>query len=91
MMSHTFENYFHTAEHTDFQDRMCESLLITVMETAPKLLNDLEDYEYRATILYCGTMALNGMLSMGYRGGIGLPIIWNMRYQQFMIFLMVAD
>ncbi|WP_053360421.1 iron-containing alcohol dehydrogenase [Bacillus sp. FJAT-27251] len=68
MMSHVFEHYFHQAENTDFQDRMCEGLLLTVMETAPKLLEDLENYEYRATILYCGTMALNGMLSMGYRG-----------------------
>ena len=68
MMSHTFENYFHTTEHTDFQDHMCESLLKTVIETAPKLLDNLEDYEHRATMLYCGTMALNGMLSMGYRG-----------------------
>lgn len=68
MMSHVFEHYFHLTENTDFQDRMCESLLITVMETAPKLLADLENYEHRATILYCGTMALNGILNMGYRG-----------------------
>lgn len=68
MMSHTFENYFHNAEHTEFQDRMCESLLVTVIETAPKLLENLESYEHRATMLYCGTMALNGMISMGYRG-----------------------
>ncbi|OIK10287.1 NADH-dependent alcohol dehydrogenase [Bacillus sp. MUM 116] len=68
MMSHTLEHYFHLEENTDFQDRMCESLLLTVMETGPKLLSDLENYEYRATILYCGTMALNGILNMGYRG-----------------------
>ncbi|HAQ08089.1 MAG TPA: NADH-dependent alcohol dehydrogenase, partial [Bacillus bacterium] len=68
MMSHVFEHYFHLTDNTEFQDRMCESLLLTVMETAPKLLEDLENYEYRATVLYAGTMALNGMLSMGYRG-----------------------
>jgi len=68
MMSHVFEHYFHLTENTEFQDRMCEGLLKTVMETAPKLLNDLENYENRATILYCGTMALNGILNMGYRG-----------------------
>ncbi|MCM3765910.1 iron-containing alcohol dehydrogenase [Neobacillus niacini] len=68
MMSHVFEHYFHLEEKTEFQDRMCESLLITVMETAPKLLDDLENYDHRATILYSGTMALNGMLNMGYRG-----------------------
>ncbi|MGG1676825.1 iron-containing alcohol dehydrogenase [Neobacillus sp. NRS-1170] len=68
MMTHVLEHYFHLEENTDFQDRMCEGLLTTVMETAPKLLDDLENYEHRATILYCGTMALNGILNMGYRG-----------------------
>ncbi|USK38343.1 iron-containing alcohol dehydrogenase [Cytobacillus firmus] len=68
MMSHVLEHYFHLEENTDFQDRMCESLLITIMEAAPKLLENLESYEHRATILYSGTMALNGILNMGYRG-----------------------
>ncbi|MDQ1001031.1 alcohol dehydrogenase YqhD (iron-dependent ADH family) [Neobacillus niacini] len=68
MMTHVLEHYFHLEENTLFQDRMCESLLITVMETAPKLLENLESYEHRATILYSGTMALNGILNMGYRG-----------------------
>ncbi|WP_071460525.1 iron-containing alcohol dehydrogenase [Bacillus massilinigeriensis] len=68
MMSHVFEHYFHPETNTELQDRMCESLLLTVIETAPKLLDDLHSYEHRSTILYCGTMALNGMLSMGFRG-----------------------
>ncbi|MGJ7911395.1 iron-containing alcohol dehydrogenase [Neobacillus sp. LXY-1] len=68
MMSHTLEHYFHLEDQTDFQDRMCEGLLLTVMETAPKLLEDLENYDHRATVLYCGTMALNGILNMGYSG-----------------------
>lgn len=68
LMSHVLEHYFHLEENTPLQDRMCESLLITAIETAPKLLEDLENYEHRATILYLGTMALNGMLSMGFRG-----------------------
>ncbi|WP_066056117.1 iron-containing alcohol dehydrogenase [Robertmurraya korlensis] len=68
MMSHVLEHYFHLAENTELQDRMCEGLLLTVMEAGPKLLENLENYEHRATVLYSGTMALNGMLSMGYRG-----------------------
>lgn len=68
MMSHTFEHYFHLEENTLLQDRMCEGLLLTVMEAAPKLLENLESYEHRATILYNGTIALNGMISMGFRG-----------------------
>lgn len=68
MMSHVFEQYFHHTKNTPYQDRMCESLLKTVIETAPKLIEDLENYELRETILYTGTIALNGMLSMGARG-----------------------
>ncbi len=68
MMSHVLEHYFHLTDETLLQDRMCESLLLTVIETAPKLLEDLESYDHRSTILYCGTMALNGILNMGYRG-----------------------
>jgi alcohol dehydrogenase len=68
MMVHTLEHYFHLEENTLLQDRMCEGLLLTVIETAPKLINDLENYDYRATILYNGTMALNGMISMGFQG-----------------------
>jgi alcohol dehydrogenase len=68
IMSHVFEQYFHIGENTLLQDRFCESTLLTVMEAAPKLVNDLENYELRETILYSGTIALNGMLSMGSRG-----------------------
>lgn len=68
MMSHVFEQYFHQPTHAPLQDRFCESLLVTVMETAPKLLEDLESYEHRETILYSGTIALNGYLQVGYRG-----------------------
>ena len=68
MMSHLLEHYFHQTKNTPLQDRMCEAVLTTVMETAPKLLEDLESYEHRETILYNGTIALNGMLQMGYRG-----------------------
>jgi len=68
MMSHVFEQYFNNATNTPLQDRMCESVLTTVIETAPKLINDLESYELRETILYSGTIALNGMLQMGYNG-----------------------
>ncbi|GAA0326207.1 iron-containing alcohol dehydrogenase [Bacillus carboniphilus] len=68
MMSHVLEQYFHNVSNTPLQDRMCEAVLNTVIEVAPKLIDDLENYELRETILYNGTIALNGMLQMGYRG-----------------------
>ncbi len=68
MMSHVFEQYFHNVTNTPLQDRMCYSVLQTVIETAPKLLEDLQSYTHRETILYSGTIALNGTLQMGYFG-----------------------
>ena len=68
MMSHVFEQYFHQTPNTLLQDRMCEAVLKTVIETAPKLVNDLENIDLRETILYSGTIALNGILAMGARG-----------------------
>ncbi|MFD2922758.1 iron-containing alcohol dehydrogenase [Halobacillus naozhouensis] len=68
MMSHLLEQYFHNPTPSPVQDEMVEGVLRTVIDTAPKLLDDLESYEYRETILYAGTIALNGMLQMGYRG-----------------------
>ena len=47
IMSHVLEQYFHHGTNTELQDRYCESVLRTVIETAPKLLHDLENYEYR--------------------------------------------
>lgn len=68
MMAHVFEHYFHPTEHTPLQDRLCESILQTVIDAAPKLVRNLDNYDLRETILYCGTMALNGMVSMGFNG-----------------------
>ncbi|AWV32577.1 iron-containing alcohol dehydrogenase [Paenibacillus odorifer] len=68
IMSHVLEHYFHTDGNIPVQDGFCETLLRTVIETAPKLIEDLNNYELRETIMYCGTMALNGMVSMGFAG-----------------------
>src|SRR5690606_35956598 len=69
MMSHVFENYFHTASNTPLQDEWAEGLLRTVIQAGPRAVENPEDYEARETLLYSGTMALNGYLSMGVAGG----------------------
>ncbi|NOU75678.1 iron-containing alcohol dehydrogenase [Paenibacillus sp. LMG 31458] len=69
MMSHVLEQYFHRTENTPMIDRFMESVLLTVIEAAPKLLADLNSYEHRATIMYAGTTAFNGLLSSGTDGG----------------------
>lgn len=68
MMSHMFEQYYNEATNTPVHDEMIEGVLRAVIETAPKLVKDLENYELRETILYAGTLGLNNFLRMGYMG-----------------------
>jgi alcohol dehydrogenase YqhD (iron-dependent ADH family) len=68
IMSHVFEQYISHTTNAPVQEGFAETILRTVVETAPKLLENLESYEHRETILYSGTMALNGTLSMGVQG-----------------------
>ncbi|MBE3596461.1 MAG: iron-containing alcohol dehydrogenase [Hydrogenibacillus sp.] len=68
MMSHIFEQYFHTVDNTPVTDRQAEGVLAAIIETAPKLVANLEDLKLRETILFAGTVALNGTLSMGVIG-----------------------
>ena len=65
MMSHMFEQYYHNGTNTPVQDEMIEGTLRAVIEAAPKLVKDLENYELRETILFAGTIGLNGFLQMG--------------------------
>ncbi|WP_044639988.1 iron-containing alcohol dehydrogenase [Risungbinella massiliensis] len=71
IMSHVLEQYFSVSPNTPLNERFAESILTTVMEAAPRLVENLEDYQLRETILYSGTMALNGTLSMGMIGDWG--------------------
>ncbi|MBS7530240.1 iron-containing alcohol dehydrogenase [Hazenella sp. IB182353] len=75
IMSHAMEHYFSAASNTPLNERMVESLLTTVMEATPKVLANPEDYEGRATLLFCGTMAFNGVLNQGMNGDWSTHVI----------------
>lgn len=67
IMSHVLEQYFHASTNAPLQERIGESILRTVIEIAPKLVNNLENYSYREVMMLNGTFALNGTLSMGVK------------------------
>ncbi|WP_243550535.1 iron-containing alcohol dehydrogenase [Priestia megaterium] len=67
IMSHVLEQYFHASTNAPLQERMGEAILRTVIEVAPKLVDDLENYAYREVMMLNGTFALNGTLSMGVK------------------------
>jgi alcohol dehydrogenase YqhD (iron-dependent ADH family) len=65
MMSHVFEQYFTHTANIPLQTRFAEAILLTVIENAERAIEHPEDYDARANLLYCGTMALNGTLPVG--------------------------
>ncbi|WP_374049801.1 iron-containing alcohol dehydrogenase [Neobacillus sp. PS3-34] len=68
-MSHALESYFHRTENTPMIDGFIESILRTAIDNGPKLLNQLDSYKYRETMMYISTTAFNGTLSNGTDGG----------------------
>ncbi|TDX52497.1 iron-containing alcohol dehydrogenase [Orenia marismortui] len=63
--AHVFEQYFSHTESTPIQDRWAEGILVTLKEESMKVLANPEDYNARANIMLAGTMALNGLISIG--------------------------
>ncbi|MBO7127691.1 iron-containing alcohol dehydrogenase [bacterium] len=65
--SHVFEQYFSYPDAA-LQDYMSEAVLKTVIENAPIVLKEPENYDARANIMWAGTVALNGLLELGKDG-----------------------
>jgi alcohol dehydrogenase YqhD (iron-dependent ADH family) len=63
--SHVLEQYLHNKESVPLQDRLSESILLTLIENAPRVLKNPTDYDARANIMLSATMALNGLIEMG--------------------------
>lgn len=68
MLAHCFEHYFHKTEHTPLQQHLIEAVIKTIVEHTEAALANPTDYNARETLMYCSTMALNGMISMGIQG-----------------------
>jgi len=62
---HVMEQYLTYPVNSPVQDRFAEGLLKTLIEEGPKALANPEDYDVRANLMWCATMALNGLISTG--------------------------
>ena len=68
LIAHCFEAWFGIGD-TTLTDRFVISIVKEAMEFGPKLMNDLQNYEYRERIMFAATMALNGMTMYGRSTG----------------------
>lgn len=67
---HIIEQYLTYPSNAPVQDRFAEGLLLTLMEIGPMALQNPQDYDVRANLMWTATMALNGLI------GAGVPQDW---------------
>jgi NADP-dependent alcohol dehydrogenase len=67
---HVAEQYLTYSVNAPLQDRQAEAVLLTLIEEAPQVKADPQDYDVRANLMWCATQALNGLI------GCGVPQDW---------------
>ncbi|MBA3025537.1 MAG: iron-containing alcohol dehydrogenase, partial [Sulfurimonas sp.] len=69
IIAHSIEVYFTASEHPDFNSRIVESIIKSVMQTTEILLDNPNDYAARAEFAWVSSWALNGLTPAGTSGG----------------------
>jgi len=67
---HVVEQYVTFPAEGRFQDRTAEGILQTLIEIGKQTIDNPTDYDARANLSWCSTMALNGLI------GSGVPNDW---------------
>lgn len=65
IFSHCFERYFDLRRESRIWNSLCEATMKTIIEITPRLLNDLENYEFRSELMWAATVAHSNMLGPG--------------------------
>ena len=78
MMVHIMERYFTNTPDVEISDRLCEGTLMAIIKEAYKVKQNPNDYEARANIMWCGTIAHNGTCGVGCEEDWASHF-WNMK------------
>lgn len=63
--SHVLEQYLTYSHEAILQDKIAESILKTLIEVGPKVVENSSDYTLASNFMWSCTMALNGLISKG--------------------------
>lgn len=72
MMTHTMERYFTVCDPTDLTDRISEGLLKSVISAGSKAMNEPDNYEARATLMWASSLSHNGLTGCGRENGLAV-------------------
>ncbi len=65
IMAHLLERYFTNTKDVEVTDRLIEGLLLAMVHEAPKVIENPNDYEARANIMWAGMLAHNNCCGVG--------------------------
>ena len=65
IMAHLFERYFTNTKDVEMTDRVLEGLLMTMIHEAPKVMENPDDYQARANIMWAGMLGHNNCCGVG--------------------------
>lgn len=71
IMAHVCERYFTNTKNVETTDRLCEAVLLAMINETPKVIANPDDYEARANIMWAGMVAHNNIV------GVGRDQDWN--------------
>ncbi len=63
--THVMEQYLTYKHDAILQDRLAESILQTLVEIGPSVVENPTDYKLASNFVWCATMALNGLIQKG--------------------------
>ena len=71
IMAHLYERYLTNTPEVEVTDRLIEALLLTMIHEGPRVIEDPDNYDARANIMWAGMMAHNNSC------GVGRSQDWN--------------
>lgn len=69
ILMHTMERYFNQSDNMEITDVISESIMKNVMKYAQVLMDEPENYEARAEVMWAGSLSHNGLTGCGTDGG----------------------
>lgn len=65
IMAHLYERYLTNTKEVEVTDRMIEALLLTMIQEGTRIMEDANNYEARANIMWAAMMAHNNSCGVG--------------------------
>lgn len=65
IMAHLFERYLTNTDEVEVTDRVIEGLLMTMIHEGPRVIEDPNNYQARANIMWAGMLAHNNCCGVG--------------------------